>query len=195
MPQLNGVVTANSDVIVYGGVSYRKTYCYAKEGDIVRNDVHGFTFLPKGAHYAVYRLEDKIRVNDEDGANLNIEGDEDFTVFRLEAAALTTVQLIEQKRTELAELEARLAEESTLKVGDYAKVTGEALGGDLSEGDIVKIVDIDDSGDDYPYNARKLLGGSDEWDWVRQLERLTPAEARAALIAQVDALFGEEAPN
>lgn len=202
MPQLNGVVTANSDVIVYGGVSYRRLTASsdALYGDIILSNTDGCGDVEEGAYYEI-NLTDSgiIGFRDDDGDDRAFDDDEgpfsysasprDFTVFRREVVTLTTAQLIEQKRIELAELEARLAEESTLKVGNYARFLS---GNEYAVGTIVKVTGVDDHAS-YPYDVQSVFAPDDEnCVGPRQLERLTPAEARAALIAQVDALFGRE---
>ncbi|CDN42053.1 MULTISPECIES: hypothetical protein [Paenibacillus] len=116
----------------------------------------------------------------------------------LEILPLTTEQLIEAKRKsiatlseELATLEAQLAEEKRAnqpKVGDYARVTDIGhRSADVSLGVVVRVDSIVNGS--RPYKVSKLFGSIDEWDYVANVERLTPDEARAALIAEVDSLF------
>ncbi|MCD9024346.1 hypothetical protein [Cohnella silvisoli] len=188
MAQLNEVKTVGIDVIEYEGGRYVVTEDDAAVGDIVRHDVSGYDFLPKGSFYIVVDRSGDIQVVDEDGDHMNV--DLDFTVFRREVVTLSTAQLIEAKRAELAELEAKLAEETTLKVGDYARVIEANPDDDeISVGDIVVIDELDTvHTDGLPYRARRV-GSYECWAWVPSATKLSPAEARTALIAQVDALF------
>jgi len=189
MARLSGVYETGN-VIEYNGVRYESTEDDPQVGDILRSGTH-YSFMPKGAFYAVVAdsESDNIGILDEDETFLLADGDD--IVFRRNV--LTTAQIIEQKRAavaslnaEIAELETEMAEESALKVGDYARFVS---GGDFSEGTIV-VVDNTDGQRRYPYEVHAALCPElSEYVSANQLERLTPAEARAALIAQIDALF------
>jgi|GEM_PF-6309148 len=98
-------------------------------------------------------------------------------------AQMTTKQLIEAKRKELAELEAQLT--AGVTPGTIAVVTELGLHEDIRVGTLVRITEIDRAYDE-PYLA-ELLDGSD-WDRfsVSQLDPVTREEARAHLIAEVE---------
>lgn len=192
MPQLNGVKTVSDTVIEYDGYRYEKTTAEMQEGDILRHDAYGYDFLPAGAFYLAFFERGSVRVSAEDDAHLDVQGDDDFSVFRRVGTA-TTADALAAKRAELDRLQAEIAEleaELRPKEGDYARVVGGSYHGTLADGAVV-FVDVTD-GSEVPYRVKPLLGG--EGDWCVKAERLSPAEARAALIAQIDAIFdGKEA--
>jgi hypothetical protein len=195
MAQLVGVKTVSEGAIEYDGNRYVEAKVAADIGDIVRqDDRQAGPHHPFGAYFVITEIDsDEDRVySDNDGDNAYV--DLDFTVFRRAGIALTTAQLIEQKRVELAELEAKLADETTLKVGDYARVTVSGECDSFPEGYIVFVAEIRE-GAPYPVKVASPFD-ADLADGVRadQLAKLTPAEARAALIAQIDALFVPVSP-
>lgn len=207
MAKLTGV-TISEGVVTYEGARYEKTGGSKPQvGDILRSGTN-YPFMPEGAYYAVVAVTGGAGIIGEDRVPILFEsvyehdGDalfrrvESSTFRQLDTTSLSTAALIELKRCELAALEAQLAEESMLKVGDYARVTGGSLDRDVHAGDIVIITEIDDD-DMHPYMAKRVaINGqavSSNYDWVTSAERLTPAEARAALIAQVNALFDADA--
>ncbi len=99
---------------------------------------------------------------------------------------------LDEARAKVAELERLIAEESRLKVGDYARITEESapLDGSVEVGDIVSVMDVEDCDEDaYPFWVQKVFGTEMDYDWVSTAERLTPEEARAAMIAKIDAIF------
>lgn len=200
MPQLNGVKPVSDSVIEYDGYRYEKTEETAQVGDIVLNDY--------GNYYEVFA--DSTGINDEDHAVPEVSiGDpvskekyvyKSYPVFRRTGPATITTILAEKRaeldrlQAEIAELEAQEAEERKLKIGEYAQVTYLEEFDDILEGTIVRITEID-SRRNYSY-AAEIVGqpSSVYWYKERQLKRLTPAEARAAIIAQIDAMFdGKEA--
>jgi hypothetical protein len=197
MAKLDGVLNVSDDVIEYEGSRYREVTSAIQVGDIARQeDVSAPRYKAHGEFFLITHLD-----SDGDGVFYDNDGDSDYidetlhrewTLFRREVVALSTAQLVERKRAELAELEALLVEESTLRVGDYARVT---VAGNsdvvVSIGDIVRIDQIDLRDNERPYKAYRMLGGRPGWDLIRAAERLTPAEARAALIAQIDELFAQ----
>lgn len=115
---------------------------------------------------------------------------------------VTTATLIAQKRTdiahlnaELADLEAKLKEErfaNRPEEGDYARLI--SGGSDIPNGTVVIIVQAepDDYDGNLPFEVANALLPDSDAEWVGECERLTPAEAKAALLAQVEALFNVE---
>lgn len=195
MAQLNGVKRPGNSAIIYEGNTYVEAEAPAQVGDIVRMNESGFSYIPRGAFYLMRKdYGGEVTFVDEDGDD--IAADEDFTVFRRTdpvTTPLTTAQLIEQKRSELAELEAQLAEETASKrptIGEYALVVVD--GDDFPRGSVVIIAEED--GSDVPFRAELVVDrNSDEWLYEESVVKLTPAEAKAALIAQVEAIFDVEA--
>lgn len=188
MPQLIGVKTVSDTVLEYDGYRYEKTTGEMQEGDILRHDVHGYGFLPRGAFYLAFFERGYVRVSDEDGAHLNIQGDADFSVFRRVAASTIATTLTEKRaelerlQAEIAELEAQEAEERRINKGDWVRTDAEDIG---------RVIEIDPSS--IPVYVNSVLGDSG-WYHEDEVEKITPAEARAALISQIDAMFdGEEA--
>lgn len=202
MAKLIGVKTVG-DAIEYAGVTFEKTEGDARLGDIIVTDTNTYMDVKKGAYYLVSSEKGKFVGFEDDGGdergigdNSNVEFEHDvysssLTIYRRVESTLTTAQLIEQKRSqvttlssEIAELEAKQAEESTLSVGDYAKVGAE----------IVRVV-LDDKSEQ-PYRVVSALSDDDDsevsgWFAPCEIVKITPAEARAALITQVEALFSE----
>ncbi|MCG7383374.1 hypothetical protein [Paenibacillus sp. ACRRY] len=193
MAKLNGVLTVSEDVIEYGGARYEKEtdfYPQPKEGDIVRN-VENYTFLPEGAYYV---LNGSGRLCDEDGDYHDYDSDENVLFRKVVASSDTLAAKRTQLATltsEIAQLEAQLAEESRLTVGDYARVTDITSVDDFDEGDIVKIMRIKND-TNYPLCGDSVLGDKGEWFAVASLTKITPTEARALLIAKIDAHFGRQ---
>ncbi|MEI2280715.1 hypothetical protein [Paenibacillus polysaccharolyticus] len=106
----------------------------------------------------------------------------------------TTAEILTTKRTqlasltaEIAQLEAQLAEESRLKVGDYARVTDSSSVDEFALDDVVLISNVDHTA--YPLRGECPVSGLHEWFNPASLTKITPAEARASLIAKVDAHF------
>ncbi|MGG4217558.1 hypothetical protein ABEW32_04910 [Paenibacillus jamilae] len=196
MAELSGVVRVGSagTVICYEGKSYVKVDERARKGDIV---------LVSGDISSYLRIHEFYGVNaDEDGDEYVLDADEDFfyfsernyaglTVFR---GGVSTETLLAAQREELAkitatiaELETKLADEKTLKVGDYAC--------QVATGRVVRLTADDRSS--LPYRVVPALD-SDDSDFgdrctESQLVKLTPAEAKAAILAQVEAQFKEVA--
>ncbi|WP_427050404.1 hypothetical protein [Paenibacillus sp. TC-CSREp1] len=112
---------------------------------------------------------------------------------------LDTEVSLEYKRTqlatltsEIAQLEAQLAEESRLKVGDYARVTDTTSVDNFTLDDIVRITRYEDA--TYPLRGVSPISDVVEWFAPASLTKITPDEARASLIAKIDAHFdGQEA--
>ncbi|UNL92790.1 hypothetical protein CPY53_04110 [Paenibacillus polymyxa] len=196
MAELSGVVRVGSagTVICYEGKDYVKVDEWARRGDIV---------LVRGNISDYLRADEFYGVNaDEDGDEYVLDADEDvfyfsernydgLTVFR---GGVSTETLLAAQREELAkiiatiaELEAKLADEKTLKVGDYARR--------LITGQVVRVV-VDDRSE-LPYKTVPALDSDESgfygWNTRSQLVKLTPAEAKAAILAQVEAQFKEVA--
>ncbi|MBE3649169.1 hypothetical protein [Paenibacillus polymyxa] len=201
MAELSGVVRVGSagTVICYEGEDYVKVEGRARRGDIVlvRGDISNYL-----------RADEFYGVNaDEDGDEYVLDVDEDvfyfsernydgLTVFR---GGVSTETLLAAQREELAkiiatiaELETKLADEKTLKVGDYARVIDPGCEPALSVGDIVVISEIDPDDDELTLGVHPVLNPKIT-AWVRTCGKITPAEAKAAILAQVEAQFKEVA--
>lgn len=194
MAQLTGVKNVGEGLIKYNGAIYAKTTEEEREGDIARCNL-GYRHLPFGSFYEVIRdSDDSIGIRDLDDDFAYVSNNS-FTIFRRQESA---ADLLATKRSqlavltaEIAELETQLAEESRLKVGDYARVVeDEEL---FVVGDIVRVERLGDDADSYSIGAESLFSPeSYEWFKRSQLEKITPAEARASLIAKIDAHFNPE---
>ncbi|KAF6658896.1 hypothetical protein ACT3XG_14820 [Paenibacillus polymyxa] len=200
MAELSGVVRVGSavTVICYEGKDYVKVEGRARKGDIVlvRGDISDY--LRADEFYGVNADEDGdeyVRDTDDDAFYFSERNYDGLTVFR---GGVPTEILLAAQREELAkvtatiaELEAKLADEKTLKVGDYACR--------VATGQIVKVVFDDQSS--LPFKTIPVLDSeldSDEldfywWNTESQLVKLTPAEAKAAILTQVEAQFKEVA--
>lgn len=184
MAQLSGVKTVSETVIEYGGKRYERTEGPAQVGDILRMNIEEVRHFPQGSYYCVVTNGAAYgpHIVDEDGDRYRAAlHHEDFTRFR---PIPTTAQLIEAKRAELAALEAQFAEEQP-KVGDYVRC--------LCSGEILLITAESKRDKFVPYwgipAINREVGENGGWLAVDEVQRLTPVEARAALIAQVEALF------
>lgn len=182
MPQLNGVRTVSDSVIEYDGYRYEKTEGLARVGDILLSDVH-YSFLPRGSFYLV---DSNYQISDEDGDKHSAD-DSNFSVFRRTGPASIATTLAEKRaelerlQAEIAEMEAQEAEERRINKGDWVRTDAEDIG---------RVIEIDPSS--IPVYVNSVLGDSG-WYHEDEVEKITPAEARAALISQIDAMFdGEE---
>lgn len=189
MAQLNGVKDRGEGFIEYNGEYYEAQHesVAAVVGDIVRHD-RGYSYLPVGTYDI---LDEDLEYEDSDGVYWRYDSDDD-TLFR-KVPPLS--ELIATKRTqlatltaEIAQLEAQLAEESRLKVGDYARVTGITSVDNFTLDDIVLITRYEDA--TYPLRGVSPISDVVEWFSPASLTKITPAEARASLIAKIDAHFG-----
>jgi len=183
MPQLNGVETVSDTVIEYGGYRYEKTEEMAQVGDIVLNDY--------GNYYEVFA--DSTGINDEDHAVPEVSiGDpvsnekyvyKSYPVFRRTSPVSIATTLAEKRaelerlQAEIAELVAQEAEERRIKVGDWIRVYSSNIVG--------KVIEDDES--PLPFHVKSLHHFN--WYRVEEVEKITPAGARSALIAQIDAVF------
>lgn len=201
MAELSGVVRVGSagTVICYEGKDYVKVDERARKGDIVLVIGDISNYLRVHEFYGVSA--------DEDGDEYVLDADEDvfyfsernyggLVVFR---GGVPTETLLAAQREELAkvtaniaELEAKLADEKTLKVGDYVRVIDTGPAEKLSIGDIVVIREIDPDDDELSLRVCPVLNPY-LTSWVRTCGKITPAEAKAAILAQVEAQFKEVA--
>lgn len=198
MPQLKNVVKVGNEAIVYEGAAYMKTGADAEPGDIVRSECYDLEHYPLGAFYFVWGYDGHTCITDEDEDDYGrVSGDPDFTVFRRVAEPganpLITIQLVEQKRAELAEFERALAEELANKrptVGSYALVTDD-VGDNFGIGAVVRVIHEDGSTLSFKTVPALLSDETDAYTWYEEhtIKRLTPTEAKAALLAQIEALF------
>lgn len=188
MASLNGVRVLNDREIEYGGVRYMKTEGPEQTGDIVRNDVD-YSFMPEGAYYLV---NERLNIVVDDGDVFDYDCEENTLFRRIESAPQTPQSpaeiraAIEKKRAEIAELEEQLE----IREDDYVRVVGRSYNGDFTEDDIAQVTHLDESDSVYPYKIRAIIGNMT--DWARaDVVKITPAEAKAALIAQIEGAFGE----
>lgn len=198
MAKLTGVKTLNDREIEYGGERYVKTEGPVQLGDIVRCDIQ-LTDVTVGAYYPVEVERDGVvgfsdDVGELEGLNGYLDYDisiwaSKFTVFRREENApqspVEIRALIEQKRAELADLEALIAP----SVGDFVRVVDGYDADEFEPGEIAKVSRVDKSDDSLPYEIGGIFADKSEWVSADAVEKITPAEAKAALIAQVEALF------
>lgn len=201
MAKLTGVKTVSDREIECGGVRYEVAEGAAQSGDIVRSDTNDYVDVRKNGFYAVI-TQDGVQgfVDDaEDYRGIDdgfIEVDSgDLTVFRRVESVPQTSQspaeiraLIEQKRTEIAELEAQIA----INVDDYVRVVGRTYDDELQVGDVAQVFRTDPEDDDLPYYLRSIIGNTHAWARADSIVKITPAEAKASLIAQIEELFAEE---
>lgn len=195
MAKLIGVNEKGAGFIEHNGEYYETQHesTCVQVGDIVQSIVDN-RWLPQGTFYPVIKVDDgDVGVIDLDG-DFTFVGSDEFTLFR---KVVSTADILEYKSTqlatltaEIAELEAQLAEESRLKVGDYARVTDTASVDDFYVGDIVSIEYFDAARDTYVLRGECILTEKYEWFSPAALTKITPAEARASLIAKIDAHFG-----
>lgn len=197
MAKLTGVKALSDREIEYGGERYVKTEGPAQFGDIITPRIEFYSDVKTGAYYCleVKRDQELWFVDDSDdlrgfGPTHKIPyavSTHHFNIFRrVENAPQSPVEiraLIEQKRAELADLEALIAP----SVGDYVRV----IGGydEFKHGEIAKVSRVDKSDDSLPYEIDGIFSDKSEWVSADAVEKITPAEAKAALIAQVEALF------
>ncbi|RCX22921.1 hypothetical protein DFP94_101510 [Fontibacillus phaseoli] len=199
MAKLDGVKTLSDREIEYGGVRYVQTEGPARLDDILRCDdsavgdaEEGAFYLANISRYGIVGFVDDV--NDERGLGLGtcflfVANPSKFSVFcRVESAPHSPAEiraLIEQKREELAELEALFV----IGVDDYVRVVSRTYNEELSAGDIAQVTVVDDSY--VPYRLRAVFGNKDDWARASDVVKITPAEAKAALIAQVEDAFAE----
>ncbi|MFK4473721.1 hypothetical protein ABH897_003452 [Paenibacillus sp. RC73] len=212
MAKLNGVIRGvEPRVIEYEGVKFVNVKGMAKVGDIVVSS-GDYWDIDKGDCFLIDRLYEgnasftdnagDVRVITDVGRGGEAAGvygayAHDFNVY--EPCEASTETLLEARREELAniiatiaELEAKLADEKTLKVGDYARVINTGGSEKLAVGDIVVIDSIDPDDDELSLRVCPVLNPTHP-AWVRTCGKVTPAEAKVAILAQVEAQFKEVA--
>ncbi|UMR33979.1 hypothetical protein MJ749_14870 [Paenibacillus polymyxa] len=213
MAELSGVIRGEEPgVIEYEGVRFSNTKEPAQVGDIVVCSSDVYWDIDRGNCFLINRLfrgdasftdnAGDVRVINDAG-----RGDDDEDVFGVYARDFnvyrpcepSTETLLAAQREELAKitativgLEAKLADEKTLKVGDYARVIDPGCEPALSVGDIVVISEIDPDDDELTLGVHPVLNPKIT-AWVRTCGKITPAEAKAAILAQVEAQFKEVA--
>ncbi|MMZ45498.1 hypothetical protein D1872_70960 [compost metagenome] len=201
MAQLNGVVRVGSggNVIEYNGKSYVRVSGNLQAGDIVLVTEYIREYIQTNGFYMIYIDYEGVFLMDEDGDEFLLTGVCDLRSVDVYRAELSTEALLAAKREELvkitaavAELEAKLADEKTLKVGDYARVIDPGCEPALSVGDIVVISEIDPDDDELTLGVHPVLNPKIT-AWVRTCGKITPSEAKAVLLAQVEAQFKEVA--
>ena len=194
MAKLDGVKYVDIGVIEYEGDTYRKTDESPMPGDIACDDREYFLIIPD--------TTGTRRSDAYDEVSIERTGYEAFVTKRMGVyrKSARTIDVLAARRTQLAaltaeitQLEAQLVEESHLKIGDYARVTDTSLVDDFNFGDIVLISRINHSSSTrYPLRGNCVVSESSEWFSRSSLTKITPAEARASLIAKIDAHFNPE---
>lgn len=200
MAKLSGVKKLNAArEIECGSERYMETEGQAQIGDILRmND--DATDLTRGAYYKITVMREKVPGFADDVGDVRgvaAEGDHSpydyralpswFTVYRhVPAPPQSPAEIraaIEKKRTEIAELEAML----TVNVGDYVRVEKATINLKLDAGTIARVDKNDDS--TVPYYLVSIVGGIGDWAHADAVTKITPAAAKAALIAQIEEAF------
>lgn len=166
-----------TDIIEHNGKKYRKVEREVREGDeyiVATTDRYSDT--TSGKIYAIKEID-----SDGDAVYVDNAGDEAFIregqYAVLEEITLSIDEEIEDTRKKLAELEREKAEESRLKVGEYAVFVRHGFG-EFIIGDIVEITTYD--GSDVPYQAKRVDDGQYQWCENTQLRRATPEEVAEA---------------
>lgn len=204
MAQLAGVKTISDREIEYEGVRYIKTDGAAQLGDIVRSETHSREDVDCGSFFLVDIFRNgRVGFTDDGddtrGINAEVYGEFDYEILLSELTTFRRVEstpqssseiraLIEQKRAEIAKLEAQIA----INVDDYVRVTGRTYDGVFNAGDVAQVTHYDGLDYDHPYLLRAILENSSDWANADAIVKITPAEAKAALIAQIEELFAEE---
>jgi hypothetical protein len=200
----NFLVAADQTTIMYGGDTY---YRLADDAEFLAGDLayvrrSRADFLTPGGVYEILGPQGKGRYwyVDDNGSRLN--GGRDSTVaerifFRKRSAS--TSDILAAKRAESEALAAEItALEAKMRaeiVGSIAFVSDEGYHDDIPAGTLVKITEIDDDYEEYPYKA-ELLDGSDYDRFDRDsLEPVTYETARARLIAEVDRQLAAAFPD
>lgn len=199
MAKLTGVKALSDCEIEYGGERYVLTEGPAQLGDIVRCGIE-LLGISKGVYYLIEVARDGVvgfsnDVGDFEGLNGRLDHDVSnwvpwFAVFRrAENAPQSPAEiraLIEQKRAELADLEALIAP----SVGDFVRVTKSSYNDMIAAGEIARVDKKYRSR--IPYHIKSVIGDVEDWIVADAVEKITPAEAKAALIAQIEEMFQSE---
>ncbi|MFD1270646.1 hypothetical protein ACFQ3Y_24865 [Paenibacillus motobuensis] len=206
MAKLVGVLKTDQtgdDVIYYDGVEYVKTEGPVQFGDILRCiDTDFLADISLGGYYLVNIQDGGVigfldDVGDSEGVNGGLDYDisyaeHKFTVFRRVETPQTPAEIrtaIETKRGEIAELEAKLADLSAIKLGDWVRVVADSHNGYFHDGDILRVIAVDDTV--IPYQVKDCLRGARDWTCKASVVKITADEAKAALIAKVEEAFKE----
>ncbi|MEK4631413.1 hypothetical protein [Bacillus sp. EU55] len=156
------IETLKSDVAALKGEAEYKRIdkSEAKDGDYVKFDEAPRHYLTAGKYYEIDYVDSHggPRITDDDGDDFDTYAlhDDEFEVYRKVSAAS-----VEAER---------------LKVGDYAKVVGQAIV--TEKGDIVKV--IKDTGDQVPFMVETMDGKDTEWRTEESLVRATDEEVAEA---------------
>jgi hypothetical protein len=197
MAKLTGVKSLGVREIEYEGARYKESGGLPQVGDILRNE-GDYSFLTLGAYYLAEKDEDGDVYVWTDTQTKDYEVDCNYTIFRRVESAQQTPQsytspveiraAIEQKRAELADLEALIAP----SVGDFVRVVDGHDADEFEPGEIAKVSRVDKSDDSLPYEIDGIFTDKSEWVSADAVEKITPAEAKAALIAQIEEMFQSE---
>ncbi|MGG1641847.1 hypothetical protein ACIFQM_11235 [Paenibacillus sp. NRS-1782] len=213
MAALSGVIRGEvPGVIEYEGVRFGNTEEPAQVGDIVVCPSDDYWDIDRGDCFLIDRLHEgdasftdnagDVRVINDVGCGIDASGTygvyaRDFNVYV--PCGVSTETLLVAKREELAKitttiaaLEMKLADEKTLKVGDYARVIDTGRSEKLAVGDIVVIYEIVPDDDELSLRVCPVLNPNHA-AWVRTCRKIMPAEAKAAILAQVETQFKEVA--
>lgn len=207
MAKLIGVKTLSDREIEFEGVRYVVTEGPAQLRDIAQS-TEGYTDICQGGYYLVSSEGHGVTALTDDGEDareiIYRRGDsprilaygvyaESFKFFRRADASQTPEAiraLIDAKKAEIAELEAQLAEAVRINIGEYVRVTGRGMDEEFAIGDIAEVSSFDEDDDDHPYMITDVLHAwRNEWVSADSIVKITPAEAKAALIAQVEEAF------
>lgn len=196
MAKLVGVIYLDSgEAVKWGGAVYGRVAAVPEPGDIAFDGADYFEVIPDRSGVREDDAYDRVSIIREYGEAFVRKS---FVIFR--KCADNTAEYLAAKRTqlatltaEIAQLEAQLAEESRLKVGDYARVVDGPDGGRFEENEIVMVSEIARAASAiYPIGVISPVLGYTVFEAFKpeHLTKITPAEARASLIAKIDAHFG-----
>jgi hypothetical protein len=209
MPKLANVLVATDlTTVMYGG----DTYYRLADGESVQKGDLFYVTEHRGGMYVTTRCV--YSVSEIGGRSACFVDDEYDTIactplgstirkgifFRKSPAKpAPTAELLAAKRAESEALAAEItALEAKMRaeiVGSIAFVSDEGYHDDIPAGTLVKITEIDDDYEEYPYKA-ELLDGSDYDRFDRDsLEPVTYETARARLIAEVDRQLAAAFPD
>lgn len=204
MAKLDGVKTldmVNGEItkVAYGGAEYERVGGEAQKDDLVLIK-DGWSFATQGKFYMSVGI-------DEDGDAKIIDNDGDiisndrstYVLFR-KVSACTDPSLEERVSSAEGEIESLKSDVAALKgddepkperlkVGDYAKVVGQAIV--TEKGEIVKV--IQDTGAIIPFKVETMDGKYTEWRSEASLVRATDEEVAEAKDEAARAKFKEGA--
>lgn len=100
---------------------------------------------------------------------------------------LSTYEVIKRKRAELEELESQFKRDNTLAEGDFGQVLGKSYNNDVRDGDVVKVVLVDNS--DRTYRVQTVIGYVRDWVEFDSIVKISPEHARIVLLEAVEKLF------